>query len=171
MTCSVSRTSFKFLGLVSTIRISSFARTHRKGERERRAHAHPAFPPVPPAMELDELAAESQPQSGAFRLLLRRAHLAELLEHRLLVLWSDTHPSVSYRDLSHAVHRPRPHLHPAPLGRELDRIRQQVQDDLSDFPLVGLDLTELGVHSSVQSDAPSPSTLADQHQGVVDRLR
>ena len=46
---SGSPTSFKFLGLSSTIRISSFAMTHRNSERERRAHSEPArHPDLPP---------------------------------------------------------------------------------------------------------------------------
>src|SRR5262244_3744958 len=52
LTCSVSRTSFKFLGLSSTMRISSFAMTHRNRERERRAHTLLALDPDPPAVGL-----------------------------------------------------------------------------------------------------------------------
>src|SRR5207249_2398067 len=60
VTCSVSRTSLKFLGLSSTMRMSSFAMTHRNCERERRALPHLTLHPDPSAMEFDELAAEGQ---------------------------------------------------------------------------------------------------------------
>src|SRR4029453_5635556 len=89
LTCSVSRTSFKFLGLSSTMRMSSFAMTHRDVERECRALAYLALHRDLPAVEFDELPAEGQAQSCALGLLLRRPHLTELLEHGLLILRGD----------------------------------------------------------------------------------
>ena len=50
-------------------------------------------------MEFDELPAEGQAQSGAFPLLLRRAHLAELLEYGLLVFRRDADTGVADGDL------------------------------------------------------------------------
>src|SRR5215831_2231617 len=52
--------------------------------------------------------------------------------------------------------------------RELDRIRQEVQYDLPDFPLVRPHLTEPPVNVCVQRDAATPSPLTNQHQGIVD---
>src|SRR5215475_9586644 len=101
LNCRTSRTSLRFFSLSSTIRISSFAMTHREGERECRALAHLALHPDPPAVQFDELARQRQPEPGALHLLGRRPHLPELLEHRLLVLGGDAYPSVGHGDLRH----------------------------------------------------------------------
>src|SRR5215471_8353783 len=55
LTCSTSRTSFRFLSLSSTMRISSFAMAHRQRERERRSCPDLALYPDPPVVQLDEL--------------------------------------------------------------------------------------------------------------------
>ena len=55
-------------------------------------------------------------------------------------------------------------LDPAALRRELDRIGEQVQDDLPDLPLVRLNLTKPRIHGRVQRDAAAPGPLPDQHQ-------
>ncbi len=47
-------------------------------------------------MQLDELAAEGQPEPSPLRLLLGTPDLPELLEHRLLVLWGDPHPRIGH---------------------------------------------------------------------------
>src|SRR5215467_4543687 len=60
LTCSTSRTSFRFLSLSSTIRISSFAMTHRQRKRERRAFPDLTLHPDLPAVQFDELAREGQ---------------------------------------------------------------------------------------------------------------
>src|SRR5262245_64212976 len=85
-TWSESLTSFKFLGLSSTMRISSFAMTHRNREREGRALAQLTLHPDPPPVQLDELPAQGQAKPRPFSLPVRRPHLAELLEHTLLIL-------------------------------------------------------------------------------------
>src|SRR6185436_1147192 len=127
----MSRTSFKLCGLSSTIRISSFATTHRDRERERGAHAHLALHPDPPAVQLDELPTQGQSQPGALDLLVRRPHLAELLEHRLLILRGDAHPRIADRHLDHAVLSCGPDVNAPALRGELDGIRQQIEDDLA----------------------------------------
>src|SRR6266852_6561137 len=63
----------------------SFVAAHRKRERERRADPDLARHPDPSPVQLDELARERQPKPRALRLLVRRPHLAKLLEHRLLI--------------------------------------------------------------------------------------
>jgi transposase-like protein len=75
--------------------VSSLATTHRDGERERRALAHLALDPDPPAVQLDELPTQGQPQPRALHLLRRRSHLLELLEHLLLIFRSDADPGVA----------------------------------------------------------------------------
>src|SRR5215510_10287304 len=79
-TCRVSRTSFRFLGLSSTIRISSFATAHRDRERERRALPHLTLDQDPSAMKFDELPRQGQAKPGAFDFLGRRSDLFELFE-------------------------------------------------------------------------------------------
>src|SRR6266481_7831728 len=83
-------------------------------------------------MQLDELPCESQAESGAFRFLVRGAHLAELLEHRLVILRRDADPSVADRHLDRSAVRNSRHVDPAAFRRELDRVRQQVQEHLAD---------------------------------------
>jgi len=56
----------------------------------------------------------------------------------------------------------------APFRRELDRIRQQVQHDLTDLPLVRLNLAKVGVHSRVQSDVTASGPLTDESQRILD---
>src|SRR5215510_12169746 len=97
LTCNVSRTSFKFLGLSSTMRISSFAMSHRDREREGRALPQLALDPDLAAVQLDELPTQGQSQPSALYLLVRCPDLAELLEHRLLILWCDADPRVADR--------------------------------------------------------------------------
>src|SRR5258707_12305764 len=63
----------------------SFVAAHRERERERRADSDLARHPDPSPVQLDELARERQPKPRALRLLVRRPHLAKLLEHRLLI--------------------------------------------------------------------------------------
>src|SRR5215831_19504543 len=82
LTWRVSRTSFRFLGLSSTIRISSFAMADRQGERERRPFSQLALDPDPAPVQLDELPGQGQPEASPLDLLVRCAHLPELLEDR-----------------------------------------------------------------------------------------
>src|SRR5262249_45950573 len=63
--------------------------------------------------------------------------LSELLEDRLLVLWRDADARVTDRHLDRSVHRDRPHLDAAPLGRELQGVGQEIQEYLLDLALVG----------------------------------
>src|SRR6266566_7085585 len=75
---------------------------HWNVERERRTHAHLTLGPDPLAVEFHELPAQRQPQARALCVLVRRPHLAELLEHVLLVLRRDANPGVADRHF----HRP-----------------------------------------------------------------
>jgi hypothetical protein len=86
-------------------------------------------------MEFHELPAERQAQPRPLGLLVRRPHLAELFEDGSLILGSNPNPRIGHRDLGHAVHHPRAHVNPAPLGRELQGVGQEVQEDLFDLPL------------------------------------
>jgi hypothetical protein len=118
-------------------------------------------------MQLDELPRQSQAEPGAFHLLGRRPHLAELLEDGLLVLWRDADSGVADRHFHASVARHRPDIDPACFGCELDRIRQQIQHDLPDLPLVCPNLAQPLVDRHVQRDAAPRGALADEGQGVV----
>src|SRR5712692_7637827 len=114
---STSRTSIRLLSLSSTRRISSpgmGARGNR--ERERGSATHFALHPQPAAVELDELSRQREPETGALALARGVAHLAELLEDRLLVLGRDADPGVGDRHLDAAVRGQRTHLDPATSG-------------------------------------------------------
>src|SRR4030095_16124133 len=134
---------------------TSFTSMVRNRERERRARTHLALDPDSSAMQLDELPRQGQPEPRALHLLCCRPHLSKLLEDRLLILGGDAHPGVGSRDLYRPVDRRGPDLDPTPLGRELDRIGEQVQDDLTDLPLVRPNLAQSLVDRHSTSDAPA----------------
>src|SRR2546421_9264323 len=110
--------SFRFLSLSSTIRMSSFAKAHRHRKRERRPLPDLTLHPDPSAVKLDKLPAQRQPESRAFRLLVRLADLAELLEDGVLVLRRDADAPVRDRDLRRPVREARAHIDPPALRRE-----------------------------------------------------
>ena len=113
-------------------------------EGERRALARFAFEPDASAVQLDELAREREAEARAF-LLVRvvAADLAEFLEHRLLVLRRDADAGVADGDYEHLVRvAARDDVDAAAVGRELDRVGQQVEQDLLELALVGDDLAE-----------------------------
>src|SRR4030095_6343931 len=80
-------------------------------------------------------------------------------------------PGITDRDLDQPVLWHSPNVDPPALRREFDRIRQQVQDDLPDLPLIGLNLAQSAIDVHLQSDAPASGTLADQGQGAVECSR
>src|SRR5262245_61263422 len=100
----------------SVAALSSQARSSSgpEGDREckRGTDAHVALDPDLAAVELDELAGESQPEPGAFHLLGGRPHLAKLLEDGLLIFRGDPDPAVSDRDLDHVLLPRRPDVDP-----------------------------------------------------------
>src|SRR4029450_3050872 len=99
----MSRTSFKLWGLSSTMRISSFATTHRDREGERRPHADLALDPDPPTVQLDELPTERQPEPRALYLFVPPPPLPKLLEHRLLVFRGDADAGIADCDFDQSV--------------------------------------------------------------------
>src|SRR5262245_33926612 len=171
LTCKTSRMSLRFLSLSSTIRISSFATGHRQREGERRAFAHLALHPDPPVVQLDELAREGQAEAGTLHLFCRRPHLAEFLEHRLLVLGSDPHPGVGHRDFGQIVMKATSHVDPAALVGELQRVGQEVQEHLLYLPLIGPDHPQALVDRALQRDPSPAGPLADQGERVLDGAR
>src|SRR5262249_6545830 len=118
------------------LRISSFATGHWYRERERRARPDLALDPDLAAVQFDELPRQGQAEPRALDLFGGHPHLLELLENRLLILRRDTDPGVTDRYLHGAVHRFSLDLDPAALRRELDRVRQEIEENLTELPLV-----------------------------------
>src|SRR5204863_8309238 len=96
---------------------------HRERERERRADAHFALQPDFAAVQLDEPPRERETEPRAL-VFLRRvgADLAELLEHRFLVLGRDADAAVGDADLDHVALQHRADAYTTALRRELYRV-------------------------------------------------
>jgi hypothetical protein len=112
----------------------------------------------------------ARPSPVPFHLPGCRADLPELLEDRLVILGRDPDAGVADRHLhaSRAWHRS--HVDSATLGRELDGIRQQVEDDLAELPLVRPGVLDSPVRGHVQRDAPASCALVNErHRGVEHR--
>src|SRR4030088_2226384 len=101
-----------------------------------------AFHPDLSPMELDELPGERQPESRALDLLVRRPHLPELLEDRLLILGRDADPGIRHGHLGDLVTHPGANVDLAPLGGELPGIGQEVKEHLLDLALVPANLPQ-----------------------------
>src|SRR6266404_673695 len=104
----------RLLSLSSTTRISSPGMGGH-GKREGRSAPHLALHPQAAAVELDELSRQRQPETGALALARGVAHLAKLLEDRLLVLWRNADAGVGDGHFDSAVRGSRPHVDPAAL--------------------------------------------------------
>ena len=57
------------------------------------------------------------------------------------------------------------------LGRELDRVREQVDQHLLDLAFVADDLTHTGIDSEIHAEAVARGALADEREGVLERER
>ena len=93
---------------------------------------------LPPcsSMNLREIAS---PRPVPSTLLRRRPDLAELLEHRGLVLGRNADAGVGDRDLDTAIAQRGANVDASALGRELQRVGQQIQQHLLHLALVGAD--------------------------------
>src|SRR5262249_29496279 len=134
---------------------------HRDRERKRRALPLRALYRDPSTMQLDELAGERQPESGAFHLLVRRPHLAELLEDGLLIRGGDADAGVRDGDLNQAVVHRGSDIDLAALRRELDRVGEEVQQHLLHLALIGSARPDFRGDLLGESDASSTSPLSD----------
>src|SRR5204863_6769527 len=108
-------------------------RAARRWQREREGAAPPrlALDPDPPAVELDERAAEREAQTGA---LLGGAvgpsGLGELVEYAHLIRGRDAHAGVADRDQHAGALGLGLERDGAARGGEFHRVGQQVEDDL-----------------------------------------
>src|SRR5690349_13564164 len=140
----------------------------RQREGEGRPPAQLALDPDPAPVQLDELLRQGQPEAGA--LLLPRLvapHLAKLLEDSRLVFGGNPDTGIGDRGLDQAVLPASLQADPAPLRGELDRIRQEVEEDLFDLAFVAHDLPEARVDVELQGDAVPARPLLDQGDGVL----
>src|SRR5437667_10891001 len=105
----------------------------RQREAKRAARSRGTLDPEASAVQLDELPGEWQAKPRAFRTLSGAGpvSLLELLEDQLLVLGGDARAGIPDRDLYHAVGDLGRDVDHLPGGRELHRVRQQVEHDLT----------------------------------------
>src|SRR5712691_5154598 len=85
------------------------------------------------AVRFDDLAADCEPEACAADLArVRRVDAKELVEHVALLLGRDTEPGIPDGDAGEAAVRLGRELYAPALGRVLDRVREEVADDLGD---------------------------------------
>src|SRR5262249_49780979 len=80
----------------------------------------------------------------------------------------DADAGVAHRDVNLAAFDPRADLDPAALWGELDRVGEQVEEDLLDLPLVGAHGADLAVDRLGEGDAAADRARAARGEGVVD---
>ena len=103
----------------------------RKHHAECGAASHGTVDADLPAVQLDEALGQCKPKPGAFRLPTAvLAELLELLEERRLVLRRYADARVFDRDFHLVGIDLRRHVDSPAVGRELDRVREQVEQDL-----------------------------------------
>src|SRR5262245_63828670 len=109
----------------------AIVRPHGQREGERRPLVHVALDPDPPAVQLHELLGQGQPEPRALLLAgVVPADLAELLEDGCLILRRDPDPGVTDSDRDHVPGHRGGEADPTAVRGELDRVGEQVQQDL-----------------------------------------
>src|SRR5438309_4686882 len=120
----------------------------RNGEKEPAPFSELALEPDATAVQLDELARDGETKSGPMvRARRRRVDLSELPEDQIVMLRRNAEPSVAdfNEERREAVRLPSRRTDPhAPAGwRELDRVAEQVPDDVRDLLAIGVDAWEI----------------------------
>src|SRR4051794_7313795 len=174
LTCSTSRKSFMLVSLSSTTRMRSPAipacSLDRKREDEPAAVPGLAFDPDAASVQFDETLRDCQSEPAAFALQHSDVRLLELLEDPFLVVCGDTGPGVGHR-YTHLSILPRRRDDDASAPRrELDRVREQVEDDLPDAPLVTIDKIDVGRELEREPYAVLRRPLPHHHQATLQRL-
>src|SRR5262249_54246253 len=121
------------------------------------AAAGDAFDPEAAAVELDQPSGEREAESGAFGPLAVR-RLFELLEDRLELLWRDAGAGIGDGDFDPAFVEPGGEVY-ATRGRgELDRVGQEIEDNLAHATPVGSDrdLLRVGRYRELDPGAARP---------------
>src|SRR5262249_43977064 len=137
-------------------------RLDREGKRKRAAASGTAFHPDLSPVHLHERFRDRQPQAGAARFLPPRGgDLVKLVEDLLRFLRGYAGTRIGYRDLDPAVSVPRDrHRDFAFGGRELERVADQIHEDLNDLIAVGpgrhprIRERDIQVYGFVRSERP-----------------
>src|SRR5713226_1446693 len=144
----------------------------RQREPEGRPLPYLARDPDLATMHLHELLGQREPEARALNLpALVAAHLPELLEDGLLVLWRDPDAGVGDRDFDRPVGEPGLHPDPPPFRRELHSVGQEVQQDLLDLSFIADELAQGRVHADIQADPMAGGPFLDQRDGIVEGQR
>src|SRR5712671_1819899 len=88
----------------------------------------------------DDCPCDEQTEAGSWHLLCDDARRAEeTIEHELCLIRAETDSRVAHLEHGHAGRRSDAYLDAAALRRELDRVRDQVVEQLEESSLVALD--------------------------------
>src|SRR5712692_4361896 len=162
-----------FFSLSSTIRTRSpgmVGLLHRQCEHEAAAVARLTLDPDPAAVQFDESFREREPEASALALLRADVGLLELLEDPLPVFGRNARASVGHRHLHLTVDLRRGYHDAASLRRELHRVREQVEDDLAQPPLVAFDQVDARRLLEREPYAVLRRRLAHHHDAALERL-
>src|SRR5262249_25965335 len=80
-------------------------------------------------------------------------------------------PRIAHRNLDRSLTQTTGNSDATALGRELDGVGEQVQDNLPDLPFVALNVAQLLIDMRVEDDSTSSRTLPNQSQRILDRGR
>src|SRR5215211_6120313 len=112
----------------------------RQADRERGSFTRPRAQNQPPTHRFGQTAGYVQAQAEpARRLRQSLVRAVEALEHVFLVVDRDPLAPVLHRDQDEILEHGQPHDHRGSLRRVLERVRQQVGDDLAEAERVGGD--------------------------------
>ena len=136
--------------------------------RERRCRAELAVDRRRAAVQLDQLLHQRQPDAGALvRAAARALDAVEALEHARQLVGRDADAGVAHA-AARRGRRPRAAgRRCVPSKRELERVGEQVEDDL--LPHVAVDVDRLGQRRAVDDRDASParSTARAEHAGQI----
>ncbi|EKD39550.1 MAG: hypothetical protein ACD_75C00373G0005 [uncultured bacterium] len=138
----------------------------RQNEAEPAAFAVLAFRPDPAAVQFHQHFGESQAKAGAFEFLgIGRFKLGEGLKELAHVLFLDPPAGIGHGYFNRIDgHRSRPDGDRTTRRGKLDRVAEQVEQYLLDFPLVGDDL-HIGLRGEFQTEVnPAFQCLFLQHR-------
>ena len=140
----------------------------RDREAEGAALARGARQPQTATVQLDDAAAQGQPETGALARRGRAFALLEGVEDAVLVGRLDADARVGHGDVDLVALAPRTYGDAASVGRELHGVAQQVEHHLLEPQLVGRDRAEVAVRLEAQPYAVQRRPLAHQRQCLAD---
>ena len=124
------------------------------------------------AVEFDEAFDDRQAKTGAFfGVFLRERAAAERGHDDRDFLFRNSGPGIAHSHILTAAGRPAdPDLDRAAWRRELDRVRQQVQDYLTNGALVGPDPRQIGLDRLFDRDVPFFRAERQQMPAILDDM-